>query len=315
MQQLILLLTSFLLGSGFPAFLIGFYSIRIWESHLRSLSMSFVGSEKSRSKRRKDRERDHRRETADRLGRETATDRKLSVSTSLFSSGKEILTKSILGPKPTSVDVVSPGGQTISVSVEGVPPSTIPDVVCPLAKEVTDPSVSVPDASRLPLTNPDSAASAGRNLEVIRGLSELELLKLLGQLQEQGSAPVLPPTSGAPEEVGRSTSFQTSSVPVTGNTIRLDTTPPPGFQPRWIVQQESISGFSPAGDTGNGAISGLPPAGSTGYEGMAATSSPRGTLRFLLHSFLRVRKPEVTPRFHFRFVDPIPDMESLLLPF
>jgi hypothetical protein len=52
------------------------------------------------------------------------------------------------------------------------------------------------------LTNPDSAASAGRNLEVLRGLSELELLKLLGQLQEQGSAPVLPPTSGAPEEVG-----------------------------------------------------------------------------------------------------------------
>jgi hypothetical protein len=42
MQQLILLLTSFLLGCGFPSFLIGFYSIRIWESRLRSLS--FVGS-------------------------------------------------------------------------------------------------------------------------------------------------------------------------------------------------------------------------------------------------------------------------------
>jgi hypothetical protein len=35
--------------------------------------------------------------------------------------------------------------------------------------------------------------------------------------------------------------------------------------------------------------------------------------RFLLHSFLRVRKPEVAPRFHFRFADPMPDMESLLL--
>jgi hypothetical protein len=44
MQQLILLLTSFLLGCGFPAFLIGLDSTRIWESRLRSLSLSFVGS-------------------------------------------------------------------------------------------------------------------------------------------------------------------------------------------------------------------------------------------------------------------------------
>jgi hypothetical protein len=36
--------------------------------------------------------------------------------------------------------------------------------------------------------------------------------------------------------------------------------------------------------------------------------------RLLLYSLRRVRKPEVTPRFHFRFADPIPDMESLLLP-
>jgi hypothetical protein len=35
LQQLILLQTSFLLGCGFPPFLIGFYSIRIWESRLR----------------------------------------------------------------------------------------------------------------------------------------------------------------------------------------------------------------------------------------------------------------------------------------
>jgi hypothetical protein len=32
----------------------------------------------------------------------------------------------------------------------------------------------------------------------------------------------------------------------------------------------------------------------------------------LLHSFLRVRKPEVILRFHFRFADPIQEMESLL---
>jgi hypothetical protein len=49
MQQLILLLTSFLLGCGFPAFLIGLYSIRIWESHIRSLSLSFVGLDSSGS--------------------------------------------------------------------------------------------------------------------------------------------------------------------------------------------------------------------------------------------------------------------------
>jgi hypothetical protein len=39
-----------------------------------------------------------------------------------------------------------------------------------------------------------------------------------------------------------------------------------------------------------------------------------GVHLWLLYSFLGVRKPEVTPIFHFRFVDPIPDMESLLLP-
>jgi hypothetical protein len=108
---------------------------------------------------------------------------------------------------------------------------------------------------------------------VLRGLSELELVKLLGQLQEQVSAPVpLPPTSGAPEEAGHSTSPQTFSVPATGNTIRLDATPPPSFQPRLIAYQESTSGFCPAGVTESAAISGLPPAGGTGYEGVAATS-------------------------------------------
>jgi hypothetical protein len=49
--------------------------------------------------------------------------------------------------------------------------------------------------------------------------------------------------------------------------------------------------------------------GDTGYEGVLGVY-----FRFLLHTFLRVKKPEVTPRFHFWFADPIPDMESLLLP-
>jgi hypothetical protein len=112
-----------------------------------------------------------------------------------------------------------------------------PDVVCPLAKGVADPAVSAPDASQIPLTNPDSAAPATKNLEVFRGLSELDLLKLLEQLHLQGPAPVLTSTSGVPVEVRRSTSFQTSSFINTGNTIHLDTTPPPGFQSRLILHQ------------------------------------------------------------------------------
>jgi hypothetical protein len=83
---------------------------------------------------------------------------------------KKILTRSILGPVSTSVDVVSPCGQTIGVYVEGVPPSTIPDVVCPLVKGAADPAVLVSDASQFPLTNPDSAAPASKNLEVFRAL-------------------------------------------------------------------------------------------------------------------------------------------------
>jgi hypothetical protein len=50
------------------------------------------------------------------------------------------------------------------------------------------------------LTIPDSATSVDRNLEVLRGLSEPELLRLLGKLQE----PVPPPSFGALEEVGPS---------------------------------------------------------------------------------------------------------------
>jgi hypothetical protein len=50
-------------------------------------------------------------------------------------------------------------------------------------------------------------------------------------------------TSGAPEKVRCVTSFQTSSVTETGNTICMVTTLPPGFQPRLILHQESISGY------------------------------------------------------------------------
>jgi hypothetical protein len=133
-------------------------------------------------KRRNQKDKECRQEKArDRLARETIPERHLSVSASLFSSSKKIGVQSILrGPKPTSIDVVSPGGQTVGVSVEGVPPSTAPDVACPPAKGVTDPATSVSDANRPPLTKPDSAAPAERNLEVLRGLSELDLIKVLG---------------------------------------------------------------------------------------------------------------------------------------
>jgi hypothetical protein len=167
------------------------------------------------------------------------------------------------------------------------------------------------------LTNPDSAASAERNLEVLRGLSELELLKLLGQLQGQGSVPVFLPLPVRRKRLGAAPLSRHLGFP-SPNTIRLDTTPPPGFQPRLITHQESTSGFSPAGDTGSGSISGLPPV----YLLREVPDMVEWLLlvalwvhfRFLLYSFLRVRKPDVTPRFHFRFVDPIPDMESLLPP-
>jgi hypothetical protein len=66
----------------------------------------------------------------------------------------------VLGPLSTSLDVVSPSGQTVCMSVEGVPPSTIPNVVFPLAKGAADPAVSAPVVSQIPLTNPDSAAPA-----------------------------------------------------------------------------------------------------------------------------------------------------------
>jgi hypothetical protein len=98
MQQLILLLTSFLLACGFPAFLIGFYSIRIWESRLRFLSISSVSSDSygrdtSKSNHRKQKDKERCQEKADRLARETVPERKLSVSASHFSSCKKIGTQ------------------------------------------------------------------------------------------------------------------------------------------------------------------------------------------------------------------------------
>jgi hypothetical protein len=97
---------------------------------------------------------------------------------------------------------------------------------------------------------------------VLRGLSEFDILKLLGQLQEQVRGPIPTTTSGPPEEGSCGTSLQTSSFANLGNIIRLDTTPSPGFQHRLVLHQEAISGLPHMGDTGNDAISGLPPTGS-----------------------------------------------------
>jgi hypothetical protein len=111
------------------------------------------------------------------------------------------MTRSILEPTSTLVDVVSPSGQTISVSVEGIPHSVTYNAISPLAREADDPAVSAPDFGQTPLTITDSAASTSMSLEV------LEIIKLLGQLQEQFPGPVHTTTSGGPEEVSCSTSF------------------------------------------------------------------------------------------------------------
>jgi hypothetical protein len=105
---------------------------------------------------------------------------------------------------------------------------------------------------------PDSAASTSQSLEVLRGLTESEIFKLLGELQEQVPGPIPSATSGAPEVGSCSTSLQMiSNIANIGNAIHLDMTPPPGFQPRLVLHQEAISGFALAGNTGYDAISGL----------------------------------------------------------
>jgi hypothetical protein len=95
-----------------------------------------------------------------------------------------MVTRSNLEPTST-VDVLSPSGQTISVSVEGVPPSTTSNAVSPLGRGRIDPAASVLDFGHTPLPIPDSAASASKSLEVLRGLTEFEILELLGKLLEQ----------------------------------------------------------------------------------------------------------------------------------
>jgi hypothetical protein len=199
----------------------------------------------------------------------------------LFSSCKKIVTQSSLrGPKSLSVDVVSPGGQTVKCVCGGG--STLYGTWCGLLSgQRGDRSRSIgPWRKSAPFDQPRFRCSGGVE-RVLRVLSERDLFKLLGLLQEQGSAPVpLPPISGVLEEAGCSTSPQTFSVPFAGNTIRLDTTPPPGFQPRLITCQESTSGFSPAGVTGSAAISGLPPAGGAGYEGVVRGPLPAPPLLF-----------------------------------
>jgi hypothetical protein len=140
----------------------------------------------------------------------------------------------------------------------GVPPSTTSNAISPVGKGKTDPVASVPDFGQTPLPIPDSVASAGKSLKVLRGLTESEIFKLRGQLREQVPGPIPSATFGLPEVGSSSTSLQTSSFANIGNTIRLDTTPPSGFQPRLVLHQEAISGFPFAGNTGNYAISSLP---------------------------------------------------------
>jgi hypothetical protein len=86
---------------------------------------------------------------------------------------------------------------------------------------------------------------------MLRGLTESEILKLLGQLQEQVPGHIPSATFGAPEVGSCRTSLEVNIVTNIGNTIRLDTTPCPGFQPRLTLHQEGISGFPLAGNTGN----------------------------------------------------------------
>jgi hypothetical protein len=85
------------------------------------------------------------------------------------------------------------------VSVEGVPPSTTSNAVSLLGKGRTDPAASVPDFGQTPLPIPDSAALVSKSLEVLRGLTESEIFKLLGQLQEQVPGLIPSATSGPPE--------------------------------------------------------------------------------------------------------------------
>jgi hypothetical protein len=90
---------------------------------------------------------------------------------------------------------------------------------------------------------------------------------------------------------------------------------PSWFQPRLIVHQESISAFLLREILEMVLfLVYLLREGGTGYDGVAATSSPRGTLPVPPSLFSKGKETESPPRFHFRFVDPILDMESLLLP-
>jgi hypothetical protein len=60
------------------------------------------------------------------------------------------VTRSILEPTSTPVDVLSPSGQTVSVSVEGVPPSTTSNAVSPLGRGRTDLAASLGRSRLLP---------------------------------------------------------------------------------------------------------------------------------------------------------------------
>jgi hypothetical protein len=80
-----------------------------------------------------------------------------------------------------------------------------------------------------------------------------------------------------------------------------------------VSHQEAISGFSPVGDTGNMPLPVYLLWETPEMKEWLLLVALGVHFPSLLYSFLRVRKPEVIPRLHFRFVDPMPEMESLFL--
>jgi hypothetical protein len=92
-------------------------------------------------------------------------------------------------------------------------PSTVPDVVCPPAKEVTDPAALVPDASQFPLTNPDSAAPAERNLEVLIAYQESTSVFSPTGVTESAAISGLPPVGVTGYEGVAATSSSQGPIP------------------------------------------------------------------------------------------------------
>jgi hypothetical protein len=137
---------------------------------------------------------------------------------------------------------------------------------------------------------------------VLRGLSEFDILKLLGQLQEQVPGPIPTANSGPPEDGGCGPSLQTSSFTDLGNNYLSGYNTTSWF-PTWFYTRRPFPVFLLR------EIPEMMPL--PVYLPLAVLG---GHFRSFLHSSLRVRKPENTPRharFHFRFIDLIPEMEPL----